>query len=78
MGLTRGRSSNIAIVVTPTNATARECLVESMQRGTPELTMQDAVRAAQSETQRAARSRATALTSGTATLVPSTGREIGT
>jgi len=54
VGLTRGRLSNVAVVVARTDAAARECLAESMQRGTPELTMQDAVRAAQAEVRRAA------------------------
>ncbi|WP_194421838.1 AAA family ATPase [Microbacterium abyssi] len=55
VGLTRGRTHNVAIVVARTDAAARERLAESMQRGTPELTMQDAVRAAAAEMRRAAR-----------------------
>lgn len=46
VGLTRGRMHNAAIVVAQTDADARECLADAMQRGTPELTMQDAMRAA--------------------------------
>lgn len=61
VGLTRGRVLNIAIVVAGMGAGARECLAESMQRGTPELTMQEAVRAAQAELRRAARDREAAL-----------------
>ena len=57
VGLTRGRVHNLAVVVAPTDAAARERLVESMQRGTQELTMQDAVRAARAEMQRAAQVR---------------------
>jgi hypothetical protein len=56
VGLTRGRAYNVAIVVARTDVAARERLAESMQRGTPELTMQDAVRAAEAEIRRAARS----------------------
>lgn len=61
VGLTRGRLHNVAIVVARTDAAARECVSESMQRGTPELTTQDAVRAAQAELRRAARGREAAL-----------------
>ncbi|WP_298743948.1 AAA family ATPase [uncultured Microbacterium sp.] len=57
VGLTRGRLHNAAIVVARTDIEARERLADSMQRGTPELTMQDAVRAAAAELQRAARAR---------------------
>ncbi|MFE4726133.1 AAA family ATPase [Microbacterium sp. NPDC056736] len=64
VGLTRGRLSNDAIVVARTDAAARDCLAESMQRGTPELTMQDAVRAAQAEVRRAARNREAAMGRG--------------
>lgn len=39
VGRTRGRIHNVAIVVARTDAAARECLVASMQRGAPELTM---------------------------------------
>jgi ATP-dependent exoDNAse (exonuclease V) alpha subunit len=61
VGLTRGRVHNVAIVVARTDVAARECLAESMQRGTLELTMQDAVRAAEAEVRRAARSRDAAM-----------------
>ncbi len=64
VGLTRGRLSNVAIVVARTDAAARECLAESMQRGTPELTMQDAVRAVEAEMRRAARDREAAMATG--------------
>ncbi|WP_106814504.1 AAA family ATPase [Microbacterium timonense] len=64
VGLTRGRVRNVAIVVAPTDGAACECLAESMQRGTPELTMQDAVRAAQAEVRRAARNREAAMAAG--------------
>jgi hypothetical protein len=64
VGLTRGRLSNVAIAVARTDAAARECLAESMQRGTPELTLQDAVRAAQAEMRRAARNWEAATASG--------------
>jgi ATP-dependent exoDNAse (exonuclease V) alpha subunit len=77
VGLTRGRAHNVAIVVARTDAAARECLAESMQRGTPELTMQDAVRAAQAEVRRAARHRAAAMATGPVGGAPSAGRGIG-
>ncbi|KQP70609.1 hypothetical protein ASF40_12715 [Microbacterium sp. Leaf288] len=77
VGLTRGRLSNVAIVVARTDAAARECLAESMQRGTPELTMQDAVRAAQAEVRRAARNREAAMATGPVVGAPSAGRGIG-
>lgn len=77
VGLTRGRLSNVAIVVARTDAAARECLAESMQRGTPELTMQDAVRAAEAELRRAARNREAAMATGPVVGEPSAGRGIG-
>lgn len=78
VGLTRGRLSNVAIVVARTDAAARECLAESMQRGTPELTMQEAVRAAQAEMRRAAKNREAALATGPVVGAPGAGRGIGT
>lgn len=77
VGLTRGREHNVAIVVARTDAAARECLAESMQRGTPELTMQDAVRAAQAEVRRAARNREAAMATAPVVEAPSAGRGIG-
>lgn len=77
VGLTRGRLSNVAIVVAGTDVAARECLAESMQRGTPELAMQDAVRAAQAEMRRAARSREAAMATGPVVRGSSAGRVIG-
>ena len=78
VGLTRGRVHNVAIVVARTDAAARECLAESMQRGTPELTMQDAVRAAQAEMRRAARARdLAAMATGPVVGAPSAGRGMG-
>lgn len=78
VGLTRGRLSNVAIVVARTDAAARECLAESMQRGTPELTMQDAFRAAEAEVRRAARARDfAAMDTGPVVGAPSTGRGMG-
>lgn len=66
-----------AIVVARTDAAARECLAESMQRGIPELTMQDAVRAAAAELRRAARERDAAVWTGPVVGAPSAGRGIG-
>lgn len=77
VGLTRGRLSNVAVVVARTDAAARECLAESMQRGTPELTVQDAVRAAEAEMRRAARNREAAMATGPVGKVPSSGRGMG-
>lgn len=77
VGLTRGRLSNVAIVVARTDAAACECLAESMQRGTPELTMQDAVRAAQAEMRRTARNREAAVATAPVVGAPSAGRGIG-
>jgi hypothetical protein len=77
VGLTRGRLHNVAIVVARTDAAARECLTESMQRGTPELTMQDAVRAAHAEILRAARNRDAAMATGPVVGAQSAGRRIG-
>lgn len=77
VGLTRGRLSNIAIVVARTDAAARECLAESMQRGIPELTMQDAVRAAEAEVRRAARNREAAMATEPAVGGTSAGRGLG-
>ncbi|GAA5207573.1 hypothetical protein GCM10025774_13210 [Microbacterium kyungheense] len=76
VGLTRGRVHNVAIVVARTDAAARECLTQSMQRGTPELTMQDAVRAAEAEMRRAARNRE-AMATGPVGNAPSSVRGIG-
>lgn len=77
VGLTRGRLSNVAIVVARTDAAARECLAESMQRGIPELTMQDAARAAEAEVRRAAKNRDAAMVTGPAVGAPSAGCGIG-
>ena len=78
VGLTRGRLHNVAIVVARTDAAGRECLAESMQRGTPELTMQDAVRAAQAEMRRAARARdLAAMSTGPVAGAPNAGRAMG-
>jgi hypothetical protein len=78
VGLTRGRLSNVAIVVARTDAAARECLAESMQRGTPELTMQEAVRLAQAEVRRAAKNRESAMVTGPVVVgAPGGGRGMG-
>ncbi|WP_458042314.1 MULTISPECIES: AAA family ATPase [Bacteria] len=77
VGLTRGRVHNVAIVVARTDAAAREHLAESMRRGTPELTMQDAVRAAQAEMRRASRDREAAMATGSVVGPPSAGRWMG-
>lgn len=75
--LTRGRLHNVAVVVARTDAAARECLADSKQRGIPELTMQDAVRAVQAETRRAARSGEAAMTTGPVVGAPTAGHGLG-
>ncbi|WP_353806990.1 AAA family ATPase [Microbacterium sp.] len=77
VGLTRGRMHNTAIVVAQTDADARESLADAMQRGTPELTMQDAVRAVASELRRAAREQTVQPAAGPIVGGPSAGRGIG-
>jgi hypothetical protein len=77
VALTRGRLHNVAIVVARTDAAARERLAESMQRGTPELTMQDAMREAEAEMRRAAGLREAARASGPVVATQPAGREIG-
>lgn len=77
VGLTRGRLHNVAIVVARTDSAARERLAESMQRGTPELTIQDAVRAAEAEIRRAARNREAAMSTGAVVGPPKAGHGIG-
>lgn len=59
VGLTRGRHHNIAITVARTDEEAIAQVGATMMRGTTELTMQDAMRAAHSELRRAARERET-------------------
>ncbi|WP_439592026.1 AAA family ATPase [Microbacterium sp.] len=74
VGLTRGRVHNLAIVVAQTDVAACERVADSMRRGTPELTMQDAVRAAEAEVRRAARDRSAAMATGPVVGAPSAGR----
>ncbi|MFD0791866.1 AAA family ATPase [Microbacterium insulae] len=57
VGLTRGRLHNEAVAVAPTDRAARAKVAASMLRGGTELTMQDAIRAAEAELRRAARVR---------------------
>lgn len=71
VGLTRGRLSNVAIAVARTAAAARVAVADSMLRGTPQVTIGDAVRAAEEEVRRAARERSAAGV-GSATGAPST------
>ena len=77
VGLTRGRVHNAAIVVARTDAAARDCLADSMRRGTPEMTMQDAVRAAEAEIRRAARERETAKATVPVAGLQSAGHGLG-
>jgi len=58
VGLTRGRHQNTAITVARDDEEAIANLGATMMRGTTELTIQDAMRAADAELQRAARERA--------------------
>ncbi|SBS70204.1 AAA family ATPase [uncultured Microbacterium sp.] len=55
VGLTRGRHHNTVITVARTDQRALEYIADAMLRGGTEITMQDAVRAAESELRRAAR-----------------------
>lgn len=57
VGLTRGRHQNIAITVARTDEEAIAQVGATMMRGTTELTVQDAMRAAHAELRRAARER---------------------
>ena len=57
VGLTRGRHQNIAMTVARTDEEAIAQVVATMMRGTTELTIQDAMRAAHAELRRAARER---------------------
>lgn len=54
VGLTRGRMHNEAVTVAPTDRAAVVKVANSMLRGSAELTMQDAARAADAELRRAA------------------------
>lgn len=54
VGMTRGRSHNQAIAIAPTPAAARQQIAESMLRGLPEVGIDDAIRAARTELERAA------------------------
>lgn len=56
VGLTRGRSVNLAIAVAGTDADSREQLANRMLRGKAELTLTESAEAARAEHQRAARS----------------------
>ncbi|KAA9147224.1 AAA family ATPase [Microbacterium lushaniae] len=64
VGLTRGRVHNEVIAVARTEPAARANIAACMLRGSTELTMQDAVRAAQAELARAARTRNEAAAQG--------------
>ncbi|MFK4834529.1 AAA family ATPase [Microbacterium sp. ZW T2_14] len=64
VGLTRGRLHNEVVAVASTDRAAQAKVAASMLRGGTELTMQDAVRAADAELRRAARSRHEAAMAG--------------
>ncbi|KRA24068.1 hypothetical protein ASD65_06240 [Microbacterium sp. Root61] len=57
VGLTRGRHQNIAVTIARTDPDAISNIGATMMRGTTELTIQDAMRAAEAELRRAARER---------------------
>ncbi len=59
VGMTRGRVHNEAIAIARTDAAARDAIADSMLRGTPEVSIDDSVRAASTELSRAARTPAT-------------------
>ncbi|WES66023.1 AAA family ATPase [Microbacter sp. GSS18] len=62
VGMTRGRERNEAITIARTPAAARDALADSMMRGTPEVSIDDSIRAARTELNRAARTPDTAPT----------------
>lgn len=74
VGMTRGRSSNQAVVVAPTGASARAQLVETMQRQPVEETIEISRAAARTEFHRAARSQTGPATS--VSPLSSTGRAL--
>jgi exodeoxyribonuclease V alpha subunit len=55
VGMTRGRSHNEVLAIARTDAVARDAVAESMLRGTPEVSIDDSIRAARVELGRAAR-----------------------
>lgn len=57
VGLTRGRQQNTAITIARTDQDAISNIGATMMRGTTELTIQDAMRAAEADLRRAARTR---------------------
>ncbi|WP_431219320.1 AAA family ATPase [Leifsonia xyli] len=63
VGMTRGKSSNQAVVIAPTEASARTQLVQTMQRQTVEETIEISRAAARTEFHRAARSQTGPATS---------------
>lgn len=77
VGLTRGRIHNLAVAIAPNDAAACSHVADSMLRGTVEITMQDAVQAAEAEIRLAARSRPTEWTGpvvGASSATPYLGR----
>ncbi|MDR7113738.1 energy-coupling factor transporter ATP-binding protein EcfA2 [Microbacterium trichothecenolyticum] len=56
VGMTRGRTHNEAVAIADTVAAARDRIADSMIRGVPEVSIDDSIRAAQTELSRAARS----------------------
>uniref|UniRef100_UPI003A910613 ATP-dependent DNA helicase n=1 Tax=Glutamicibacter protophormiae TaxID=37930 RepID=UPI003A910613 len=72
VGLTRGRIQNLAIVIASSANAARVAVAASMQRGTPEVTMQDAERAAHAEMARAAQERDARAAVATGAMVGTT------
>ncbi|MBO1741903.1 AAA family ATPase [Leifsonia sp. PS1209] len=74
VGMTRGTSSNLAVVVAPTEASARAQLVETMQRQPVEETIEISRAAARAEFNRAARSQTGPATS--VSPLSSTGRAL--
>lgn len=55
VGMTRGRAHNEAIAIARTDAAARDQIADSMLRGIPEVSVEEAARAARAELGRAAR-----------------------
>jgi hypothetical protein len=55
VGMTRGRSKNVAVVVAATNALAQAAVAQSLRRGRPEVTVDESRVAAVADLSRAAR-----------------------
>lgn len=75
VGLTRGKAHNAAVLVAPTESSAKSQLVEMMQRETVEETIEKSRAAAQTELRRAAQSTTGPIVTATDRLLKSVGME---